>query len=464
MTIQTAAVLNNCAVYLPALQLEFAKFAYGGKFERPLPFTAQDLNFLNPQSPLLYYPYALFSAGHAAKSLTASPPQTIVSARTRGQSIVLGDSGGFQILTGAIKTIDQQRVVHMMKWMESNCDFSMILDFPTGGIGSGQIASHADRLRADGEEPAIKALSARNGLSYDFNLALHQTALNNDLFVAHRKPGATRFLNVLQGRSDKESRAWFDHVKMYPFEGWAFAGAHLKDFHMTLQRLIDLRDAKLLEQAKWIHMLGKGEPDLACLFTVLQRAMRKNDNAELQISFDNASHSRVSGIYSIYAGAFFDKSAWGITDIPLYDSALVGSQEMLRDYLAASKGSEARRKGRASRQDDRIFYPLRSHIADQITVGEICVDGSKRTPWDKASGHIVSHHNIEMAVRAYRKAHELFFDPSFVNQVPTKVRVVAEIIDQVFHSDKPDELIMECRGLLHDVTTNFRRSKNYAAA
>lgn len=203
MVLQTAALLENCAVYLPALQPEFAKFAYSGQFKRPLPMEAQDLNFLNPASPLLYYPYALYSAGHAAKSMTAAPAKTIVSERVRGQSCVLGDSGGFQILTGAIKTINADRVEHMMHWMEDNCDYSAILDFPTAGIGSGQIATHVER-RATGEGPAIEALAASNRLSFDFNTALHQTALNNHLFVEKHRPGATGFLNVLKaGTSGK---------------------------------------------------------------------------------------------------------------------------------------------------------------------------------------------------------------------------------------------------------------------
>lgn len=461
MTIQTAAVLNNCAVYMPALQLGFAKFAQGGEFKRSLPFTPQDLNFLNPQSPLLYYPYALFSAGHAAKSLTAAPPQTIVSARTRGQSIVLGDSGGFQILTGAIKTIDDERVLHMMRWMEHNCDYSMTLDFPTAGIGTGQIATHKSRLQLAGEEPAIQALAASNGLSYDFNLALHQTALNNRMFTDRHEPGATAFLNVLQGRNEAESRAWYEHVKAFPFSGWAFAGAHLKDFNLILQRLIDLRDDGLLGQAEWIHMLGKGEPDLACLFTVLQRTIRSQINPDLQISFDSASHSRLAGIYSIYTGANFDKLGWGLTAMPMHDHALVGSQERLANYLAASGRTAATsRKGASERRE---FDPLFSMVAAQLSVGDICVDGTKRTPWDTASIHIVAHHNIEIAVRTFRRAHELFFDKFHVNSVPTKARVIAAIIEEVFKSDKPDLLIAECKALLNDVTVNFQRSKGRLA-
>jgi hypothetical protein len=466
MTIQTAAVHDNCAVYLPALQLEFAKFAHNGKFNRALPFTPQDLNFLNPNSPLLHYPYALFSAGHAAKSLTAAPPQTIVSARAPGKSVVLGDSGGFQILTGAIKTIDDQRVLHMMQWMENNCDFSMTLDFPTAGIGRGQIATHADRLRAKGEEAAILALAGANGLSYDFNLALHQTALNNQLFVDHHQPGATHFLNVLQGRNEVESKKWYEHVKAFPFSGWAFAGAHLKDFTMTLQRLIDLRDDGLLENALWIHMLGKGEPDLACLFTVLQRTIRAQINVDLQISFDSASHSRLAGIFSIYNGANFDKFGWGMTDIPLYDHSLVGSTEKLGDYLASGRGKlpGKARQEMATRPVQRKFDPLYSAVADVLTVGDICIDGTKRTPWDGASGHIVAHHNVEMAVRTFRKAHELFFDERHVNSVPLKARVVAAIIGEVFKSDKPDQLIAECSAILNDVTVNYPRRTKYASA
>lgn len=242
---------QNCAIYLPAISFEYAKFAHNGAFRRPLPFMAQDLNFLDPNTKLFHYPWALLSAGQAAKSISENDPPTIVSERDRTRSIVVGDSGGYQVQTGTITYRGPDTVRRMMRWMEANTDFSIVLDFPTGGISSGQIAGHTARLRAEGHGPLIDQGAANNRQAEDFNTALVQTSLNNQQFIVERTSGATQFLNVLQGRTEAESKAWYEHVKHYPFEGWSFAAGHREDFSLLLQRLIDLRDDQLLEDARW---------------------------------------------------------------------------------------------------------------------------------------------------------------------------------------------------------------------
>jgi hypothetical protein len=46
---------------------------------------------------------------------------------------------------------------------------------------------------------------------------------NHKFFIKHRKEGATKFLNVLQGRNEEEGDIWWDACKDQPFESWAFS-------------------------------------------------------------------------------------------------------------------------------------------------------------------------------------------------------------------------------------------------
>jgi hypothetical protein len=451
MTVSYADSFHNCAIYLPALKFEYAKFAHDGTFKRPLPFSAQDLNFLCPNTRLFHYPWALLSAGQAVKSIRQSDPPTMVSVRDRTTSVVVGDSGGYQVQSGNIKYRGPETVRRMMQWMEGHTDYSMALDFPTGGIKDGQIAKHTARLRAEGHGDLIDGAAGQNRQAADFNAALVQTSLNNQQFLLERASGATKFLNVLQGRNEVESKAWYEHVKHYEFEGWAFAGGHREDFTLLLRRLIDLRDDKLLEKARWVHILGKSELDLACLYTVVQRAVRRHINPTLQFSFDSASHSLTAANYRVYAGAFFDKRGWSMVPARMADAALVGSNENFGDYLV-SQGFSTGTKRPSKSGFNRRFRGADTVMSHAITVGDVCVDATKRSPWDTASGDIVANHNIEAMVRAMKQAHKIFYDPGEVLKIPVRARIVREIVDMVFASAQPDTLIRECRSALQQVT------------
>ena len=57
-------------------------------------------------------------------------------------------------------------------------------------------------------------------------------------FHRNRVPGKVRFLNVLQGNTPSEATAWYNAVKLYEFEGWAFAGVLRHNVEYFLERII----------------------------------------------------------------------------------------------------------------------------------------------------------------------------------------------------------------------------------
>lgn len=247
MRIDYTNLFSNCALYLPALNVPYATMAQSGSFSREQQVTPQDLNFLSPTNALFFYPWALYSAGQAAQRSDA-PALDMVATRDRSHTTVIGDSGGYEILSGVMPFHGEDTARRMLRWLESNTDYSAVLDFPTGTIASGGMMQHVKRLEAEGHD--LAAMSAGNGFSRDFNACLTQTLLNNDLFVREATPGATKFLNVIHGRNEEESSAWFKAVCHYPFQGWAFAGGHRENLSLMLRRLIQMRDMKLLEKAE----------------------------------------------------------------------------------------------------------------------------------------------------------------------------------------------------------------------
>src|SRR5690606_34858034 len=103
-------------------------------------------------------------------------------------------------------------------------------------------------------------------------------------------PGATRFMNVLQGRTVEEGDLWWEVMKDLPFEGWAMAGPQIKDFSTIMRRLIIMRDGGYLDKERnWLHFLGVSKLKAACAFTTIQRNIRKHVEPSFTVSYDASS-------------------------------------------------------------------------------------------------------------------------------------------------------------------------------
>lgn len=432
MTAKDDLFAQNRAIYLPALSKPFALFAHSGSFKRPLPFTATDLNFLDPHNRLFHYPYALYSAGQAAKAKALSWPPDIVSARSRDRTIVLGDSGGFQVQSGTIEFEGRETTRRMMRWMEAQTDYSMVLDFPTGGIASGMMHQHTERLQLS--RYPLAARMAANGLSADYNACLLQTEINNKQFVRERHPGATQFLNVLQGRNERESKVWYDAVKRYPFEGWAFAGGHQANFSMTLRRLIEMREEGLLQRFDWLHILGISRLDVGCLFTVLQRAVREHVNPRFQISFDSASPFKTAGNYQVYTGHTVDATGWSTHTANLAKHGRSDDGRHLNDLCLDLLPTTSGVRFNSHR------WAANTHVGT-LRVSDLCV-GDQANNLDNDGSLLLMHHNIEVLTRAHQRAVAVY-DGEDPTLIPYGVRAVATMIEEVFKSASPLAAIEE---------------------
>jgi hypothetical protein len=104
---------------------------------------------------------------------------------------------------GVDKKTDEIRE-KVLRFLEGTFDYSMVLDLPTFSVTH----SHLHGLDT-------------------WQKCLQGTLNNNDYFAQAREPGATKFLNVLQGNNWKQCEEWYEAVKPYStgekanFEGWA---------------------------------------------------------------------------------------------------------------------------------------------------------------------------------------------------------------------------------------------------
>lgn len=398
-------------------------------------FGADDLKFMNPVSKLCFYPWALFSGGQGARNAQAATNDNWITTKPRDPRVVLlGDSGGYQIQEQSIPFDPQTTPERMLRWLERVADQSMVLDFPTGGVVTGAMVPHVEMLISEGIDVFGEAREI--GFSSGFTAALIRTRQNNSYFVKHRVPRATKMLNVLQGRNEEESRYWYEQVRDYPFEGWAFAGKHSVQLSLTLRRLIQMREDGLLRPNSYMHFLGVSTLKVGVALTFIQRALRKYTSAKgIQLTFDSKSpvDSMANG-YQAIVGYDFTPSRWSIRTERTNLAQYANSDRPLADMAAQWAAEKPDRKCARS--------TLGSILTLSDLVGAFDPETGKRTPSSLQQALLV-HHNTQALIEGFRNAYR-FLDSKSVLQRAPSVRHMSEMIREVFIADKPLQVIDQC--------------------
>jgi hypothetical protein len=456
MTLDFTSRYKNYSIFTPAISEMYTRLECQPKPKREFPIPQHDLNFLDPKNGLFHITHALFSAGQAAKSQSAADKiDCMITGRDRSYpSTIIGDSGGYQIETGAIKWEGDKTRQRMMKWLENNCTWSMILDFPTGGINIGNVDQHLKRLEAEGAD--IRGFCNDIGFNSNdhqklaFATCLYQTIENNEYFVKHMTPGKTKFLNVLQGRNVEESDVWYDKVKHFPFAAWSLAGPHKENFEMTMRRIIMMRDDNLLQDKDWIHILGVGKMSCGAVYSTIQENIRKYVNPKLTISFDVSSPFTLAAYGKLFFGYQIDKSGWSLSGdkvdgsefLPGGPRAKVPFLEHLREHWLA-KGLD---KGANSRF-------VETEVGKLITMDQFCVNDDPKftASWDVISYGIGMNHNLQVQLEAIFDAQDAFAAGD-TERVPEGLLKFKKIIPEIFQSETP-----------YDLIKRYRKDLNYLA-
>ena len=438
---------KDYARFTPATSEMYSRCLANKNPKRPLPISAEDLNFLNPNSNLFFIPYALYSAGQAAKSETASLKRDCMfTLRDKTKTTVIGDSGGYQIQTAAIKWQGDKTRNIMMRWLEDVTDWSMILDFPTGGINLGSVDPHVQRLR--NENVDLDAFCASLGFDPNdyqklcFSACLYQTLQNNDYFIQHRKPGKTKFLNVVQGRSVEESRVWYDKVKHYDFEAWSLAGPHKENFEMTMTRLIDMRRDGLLENKDWLHFLGVGKLQHGAVYTTIQRCIRESINPEFTISYDVSSPFTLAAYGKCYFGYTLDRNGWSVHGDKIDGREfLPGNARAKTPFLDIIK-EEWDKKGLKTTEQDGHGCFVHTEVGKRLTMDQVCVNEDLKftSTWDVVSYALMMNHNVQVHLEGVFNSQDMY-DRGKEDHVPLGLLRYKDMIPEIFASKDPYKAI-----------------------
>jgi hypothetical protein len=458
---------NDYAVFLPAISGFYATFVgkqrsdpnYVEPTRMPVGLDMEMMNWLNDQKGLFPYKWSLYSGGHANLDLAKLDPSEDMVRNRDPNTLMLGDSGGFQIAKGLWEgdwkagsgcPKAQKKRDAVLKWLDGVANYGMILDIPTWVIHD-------------------KKASAACGIT-TYEEAVAATKFNNDYFMKHRKGvknGGAKFLNVLQGSNHGEADKWYELMKdycnpaVYPnthFNGWSMGGQNMCDVHLVLKRLVTLRHDNLLQEGvhDWMHFLGTSKLEWAVLLTVIQRAVRKYVNPAFTISFDCASPFLATANGQVYHHI----------DLPHEDKWCYRMSPIVDDKKYST---DTRPYGQAVVADGLIDHFDESPISKLMTMKDICIykpgqrktdaelngetfdpnnmnhfhvapDLNKigkngKTSWDSFSYALLMGHNVWTHIEAVQRANREFDAGSWPHMMRNSKgdhAFFADIVDAIF--------------------------------
>jgi hypothetical protein len=464
---------KDYAVYLPAISCFYSNYPSKQRKEQfvepsriPKGFDRgiQGMDFLDPEQGYFFYKYGLFSAGHATLDPVKSwDADAMVQQRDRSKTMILGDSGGYQIGKGVLKfdwlnfegPAANKTRKQILEWLEVTADWSMMLDVPTWACDDNH--THKTGLKT-------------------FEDCLEKTRFNNKYFLDNRL-GQTKWLNVLQGSDWDTAERWYQGVKEFsdpngPYkgkeaEGWAFGGANMCKMDVTLKRLMTLRDEGLLTNKNWIHFLGTAQLDWSCYLTLIQRQIRKHINPDITISFDCASPFIATAKGLVYTNAQHTNKRWSVIMDKAPDNKLLSESEIqfpfeseiasrltMGDIAYYNIGERKTDKELNGVKFDRL-NPDHYHVVPKLNkLGKI----PNKTSWDSFSYAMMMGHNVYCHIVAVQRAQQLMdiectrFKPNwrmwsiegkkekeFSDWVPRRILYFATFIEELFETKTKQE-------------------------
>jgi hypothetical protein len=343
----------------------------------------------NKKLPFRYYsneypeeyriPAFLTTAGHCYKQ-----ENYIEQFGFPNDSVVFGDSGGFQIAMGKLEYTDELRA-RIFTWLENNSTIAANLDIPPKVTKVGHF------------EECLN-------ISYD-----------NFKYFEKNQTGKVKFLNVLQGLTENKYAAWYNKVKGFEFNGWAVGVAQrTAALYQILASLSILMEGKehMNPNNHWIHFLGvTGTEELAYL-TQVQKSMNEI-GSHIQISTDSSTPA----MQAKFGGLFVPRGwNWQVIHVPRDITLKAGKI----DY---SKGD--------------IFFPVNNKLGEILREEYIHTDLIAQF---KSEGYAaIVLYNLSVFKDTQKLLHDLVrCDDYFQEQIlPRDIFKNLKLIDKVIKSDNP---------------------------
>ena len=238
-------------LYIPSLSAGsmVSAFKKNTKFE-----DGTSMRFFSKEYPEKWrHPYFLVTAGHHYKKMDFRDQLGLDDG-----TFVFGDSGGFQIATGALKwdSTIREKIFH---WLEANSDVAANLDIPPRVTFENRFQDSMD-------------------ISFD-----------NFKYFEKNQSGKTKFLNVIQGTFSEEYKEWYHKFKDFDFKGWCIGGPKkLVDFMYVIALMLQEREFEK-GHVEYIHLLGISKISDFFILATLQKLLNTLTGNRIQLMSDSSS-------------------------------------------------------------------------------------------------------------------------------------------------------------------------------
>jgi len=417
---------KNCAVYLPAINSNYASTLTSGlPIGRQFPsgISPVDLAFWGLDSKLWHYPYLLHSVGQYK---VGSDPVNAITSRRSNDGILFGDSAGYQIgigslkgLTGLESGMSGDDAFHawrqsghvrewIVSWLETYTNYAMTIDMPLWAT-----------LPHGARSPFHKCSEEQ----------LRALTVENLQFIERHRQGRTKWLNVIQGLDTEGMINWWSAVNWFDCSGYSFSAKGVEKNGLTalLEPLLKMRDRNAFSAKRsWVHLLGCSTVPWAVVCTAIQRGLQISVGEGARVSFDSSSPLIQGSRYENYVEIPSLGSHICNWKIPENEApkgpALVGSKEPL---------------------------PFSSPLADRLTIGDLNVREGKylHKQFDRFSYLFLMNHNIWVYLRSFDLANEMAFSAQR-SQIPGKYRRCIEIVEEAFKTESWHQLLLSEKTLL----------------
>ena len=306
------------------------------------------------------------------------------------KNLVMGDSGGYQIASGAIKW-DISIRDKIFKWLEHNSDIALNLDIP----------------------PKIKY----EGM-YEECL---QISKDNFKYFADNQSGKTDFLNVVQGTNDLEYVNWYNEMKDYPFQGWAVGGGGRNVFAFMSGVMSLLQGGEHLKDTnKYFHILGISKVKDFLMLNQLQKSLNEVDS-NIVVTTDSSSPDRAVVFGSYYHSYDFKKPAFRSINVPKYDDSF---KDQIFKHLPATTEFD------------------REYLRDALTWDDTI-------EWKGQCTMAIRLHNFMVFKEAIEKAEYYVYSHDYIKKqiLSNDMYELLESIDAMVKSDKPRDVFEKYKPL-----------------
>ena len=213
-------------------------------------------------------------------------------------NLVMGDSGGYQLATGANKWKDGMKE-QTFEWLENNSDIAMNLDIPPRRTFEGKFKE-----------------------CFDFSM-------ENFKYFNEKQTGQTAFLNVLQGEDDATYKQWYDACSGFDFQGWSVGGT-AGDIYRFMASICTLLEGREHEKKanKYLHILGTTRIHDMFMLLQLQKSLEEV-GSDICVTTDSSTPDRATVFGLYYIGFAFKNLGFEAINMPR-EKHLEGMSDMVQ--------------------------------------------------------------------------------------------------------------------------------------